>query len=591
MGYDLWDEGELTALAEKSLLTKLAKTLDINVKQWISSAISVLPETLRVTVNRSDLAWTKQELLSLGAKPIPWMPNESAWQMPYPRGKPPDDYSKRMMTILHDSGRITRQEAASMLPVEILDLTDETVVLDMCAAPGSKTTQIAERLPPHGFVIANEPVSSRANMLISNRARMALHNVLINQQDGRHIGRIPAPGYDAVVADVPCSGSATTRKNVKVWEKWQPLDGRSLFNLQATIVERGARSLRPGGKLVYSTCSIDPIENEAVVAELLRRCPWMELIEIDSKLLSGLMMHDGLSSWELLDDEGEPVEISNVLPKLPGLKISHVDPNQRIILDDDCDVEREQHIASNLSLCKRLYHMDNDTGGFFVALLRHREDATPEGVARVYIPKRRLSGDSGWQPRELTVKSGGRHAVLPADSTAITSVVEQYKLDTEGLCWWQRGRRLNITPQSVYDRIYHPQCKNKDGNLWQHDTFHPLKIIHAGMPCFVNNKGSWRTRQEAIPAIEGILGDVTVEIDNDSIIALLNNAAILKQDLLPETMSDYCGPLIFTSDIAGHRTLVSAWSGTWISLMIGTTERDIIRAKLGLPFEHEIEEE
>ena len=137
----------------------------------------------------------------------------------------------------------------------------------------------------------------------------------------------------------------------------------------------------------------------------------MELIEIDSKLLNGLMMHDGLSSWELLDDEGEPVEISNVLPKLPGLKISHVDPNQRIILDDDCDVEREKHIASNLSLCKRLYHMDNDTGGFFVALLRHREDATPEGVARVYIPKRRLSGDSGWQPRELTVKSGGRHAV------------------------------------------------------------------------------------------------------------------------------------------------------------------------------------
>ncbi|DAC58291.1 MAG TPA: hypothetical protein HA354_03955, partial [Candidatus Poseidoniaceae archaeon] len=100
-----------------------------------------------------------------------------------------------------------------------------------------------------------------------------------------------------------------------------------------------------------------------------------------------------------------------------------------------------------------------------------------------------------------------------------------------------------------------------------------------------------RTRQEAIPAIEGILGDVTVEIDNDDVIALLNNEAILKQDMLPETMSDYCGPLIFTSNVAGCRTLVSAWSGTWISLMIGTTERDIIRAKLGLPFEHEVEEE
>ena len=196
MGYDLWGEEELHALAKDSMLTKLVETLDIDTDKWISSAIAVLPETLRVTNARSDIEWTKQELRKLGGKPISWMPGESAWQMPFSRGKPPSDYAKRIMTILHDSGRITRQEAASMLPVEILGLTDETVVLDMCAAPGSKTTQIAERLPKYGFVIANEPVSSRANMLISNRARLALHNVLINQQDGRHIGRIPAPGYD-----------------------------------------------------------------------------------------------------------------------------------------------------------------------------------------------------------------------------------------------------------------------------------------------------------------------------------------------------------------------------------------------------------
>ena len=591
MGYDLWGEEELHALAKDSMLTKLVETLDIDTDKWISSAIAVLPETLRVTNARSDIEWTKQELRKLGGKPISWMPDESAWQMPFSRGKPPSDYAKRIMTILHDSGRITRQEAASMLPVEILGLTDETVVLDMCAAPGSKTTQIAERLPKHGFVIANEPVSSRANMLISNRARLALHNVLINQQDGRHIGRIPAPGYDAIVADVPCSGSATTRKNVKVWQKWRPLDGRSLFNLQATIAERGARSLRPGGKLVYSTCSIDPVENEAVIAELLRRCPWMELAEIDKDILPGLVMHDGLSSWEIIDPTGEVVVISDELPKLPGLKICHLSPQSRVKVEDNCNIESENFIASQLRMTKRLYHMDNDTGGFFVALLKHRVDATPEGVARVYIPKRKLVEDSGWQPRILTTKAGGKHAVIPADESDIASVVSQYDLDTTGLSWWQRGRRLNITPQSVLERIYHPKCKNKDGNYWQHDTFHPLKIIHAGMPCFVNNKGSWRTRQEAIPAIEGILGKVTVEIDNQAVIALLNNEAILKEDLLPADMSDYSGPMIFSSSIAGHEVLISAWSGTWISLMIGTTERDIIRAKLGMPFEHEMEEE
>ena len=579
------------SLANQSLLAKLAATLDIDLEQWLASAIAVLPETLRVTKSRSDRDWTINELKKMGGKPIPWMPNESAWQMPFARGKAPDDYAKRMMTILHDSGRITRQEAASMLPVEILGITDETVVLDMCAAPGSKTTQIAENLPAHGFVIANEPVSSRANMLISNRARLALTNVLINQQDGRHIGRIPEPGYDAIIADVPCSGSATTRKNVKVWEKWRPLDSRSLFTLQVNIAESGARGLRPGGKMVYSTCSIDPIENEAVVAELLRNCPWMELEEINEQILPGLIMHDGLSDWELIDDDGKPVEITDALPKLSGLKLPHLAPHKRQLVDENSDEDKETQIAEQLKLTKRLYHMDNDTGGFFVALLRHRPEATPEGKAKVYIPKRKLVQDSGWEPRIIDVKAGGRHMVSPAQTDEISQVSEQYKLNTNGLSWWKRGRRLNITPESVYDRLYHPMCPNKDGNLWQNDTFHPLKIIHAGMPCFVNNKGAWRTRQEAIPAIEKILGDVVVKIEVSTVIALLNDEAILKEDLLPEKMKEYSGPLILGSTILNHRVLISAWSGNWISLMISTTEKDILRAKLELPFEHQIKEE
>ena len=591
MGYELWEEGELISLANQSLLTKLAANLDIELEQWLSSATAVLPETLRVTKARSDRDWTVNELRKMGGKPIPWMPDESAWQMPFARGKAPNDYAKRMMTILHDSGRITRQEAASMLPVEILGITDETVVLDMCAAPGSKTTQIAENLPPHGFVIANEPVSSRANMLISNRARLALTNVLINQQDGRHIGRIPEPGYDAIIADVPCSGSATTRKNVKVWEKWRPLDSRSLFALQVCIAESGARGLRPGGKMVYSTCSIDPIENEAVVAELLRNCPWMELVEINDDVLPGLIMRDGLSTWEIIDDEGKPVVIVDTLPKLPGLKLAHIDPQKRQLVDVNCGKEKETQIAEQLKLTKRLYHMDNDTGGFFVALLRHKPEATPEGKAKVYIPKRKLVQDSGWEPRIIDVRAGGRHAVVPAEAEEVSQVVEQYKLNTSGLRWWKRGRRLNITPESVYDRLYHPMCTNKDGNLWQNDTFHPLKIIHAGMPCFVNNKGAWRTRQEAIPAIEKIIGDVVVEVEIQTVIELLNDDAILKEDLLPKEMKEYSGPLILGSTILNQRVLISAWSGNWISLMISTTEKDILRAKLELPFEYELKVE
>ena len=591
MAYQRWTQEELREISENSLLAKMVESLGIDVDNWLDYAVDTLPETLRLTGSRTDIKWTKAELRTMGGVPIPWMPEESAWQMPFARGKAPEGYAKRMMSILHDSGRITRQEAASMLPVELLGITDETVVLDMCAAPGSKTTQVAEKLAPNGIVIANEPVASRVNMLISNRARLALSNVLINQQDGRHIGRIPPPGYDAILADVPCSGSATTRKNVQVWQKWRPLDGRSLFKLQLTIAQRGARGLRPGGKMIYSTCSIDPIENEAVVAELLRTCPWMELIPIDSATLPGLVMHEGLAAWDILDDECQKVTIAGELPRLAGLNKAQVCPATRAGIDEDCDEESEQAIAEQLGLTRRLYHMDNNTGGFYVALLRHRPEATPEGKARVYISKRKLTENSGWEPKIMTINHTSRHDTNPAVEEEIASVSKQYGITDNQWSWWKRGRRLNITPRTVLERIYHPMCPNKDGNLWQNNTFHPLKIIHVGMPCFVNNKGTWRTRQEAVPAIENHLGDILIEIDNEMVIQLLNNVPILKQDVLPPKMVDYSGPVLMCSEIAGSKAIVSVWSGNWLSLMINTTEKDILRAKLGIPFEHELEEE
>tara|TARA_B100001250_G_C19811028_1_gene795701 strand:+ start:1793 stop:3565 length:1773 start_codon:yes stop_codon:yes gene_type:complete len=590
MAYELWDEKGLREISGNSLLYKMVKSLDIDVDSWIDYAIEELPETLRITKGRTDVEWTRSELIKMGGVPISWMPNESAWQMPFGRGKAPEGYSKRLLSILHDSGRITRQEAASMLPVELLDIKDETIVLDMCAAPGSKTTQVAEKLSSNGFVIANEPISSRANMLISNRARLALTNVLINQQDGRHIGRIPPPGYDAIIADVPCTGSATTRKNRKVWNKWKPRDSRGLFKLQITIAERGARGLIPGGKMVYSTCSIDPIENEAVVAELLRQCPWIELVEIDESILNGLKLRPGLTNWDIMDENCDSVEISK-LPELPGLTISHLCPKDRMKIDSECDLDLEEKIAADLLKCRRLYHMDNNTGGFFVAMLRHRVEATPEGVARAYISKRKYVNNSEWVPKIMSVKNESRHSIKPAKEDEILEVSLQYKLDTSKWSWWKRGKRLNIASPVVYDRLYHPMSPNKGGNLWQNDTFHPLKILHVGMPCFVKNKGTWRTRQESIPAVEEHIGDVVLPIERSGIEQLLGGVSLAKEDVLPTEMLDYEGPILLAHQISGSTAMISAWSGTRISLMINTLEKDILRAKLSLPFEHELEEE
>ena len=238
-----------------------------------------------------------------------------------------------------------------MLPVRLLELKSNSLALDMCAAPGSKTTQMGERLHPNGVVVANEPVSGRLNMLVSNRSRLALTNVVVTQHDGRHFGRLPPPGFDVVVADVPCTGTATSRKNRDVWWDWTPKEGRKMFAMQVDIAVRGASLLIPGGELMYSTCSIDPVENEAVVAEVLRRCPYLELVPIH---LDGLVLHDGRTEWPVLDESGEPANSEELLNQ-PFIQPSHLDPNLRVALGEG-EADVEMRIADQLKRCKRLWH-------------------------------------------------------------------------------------------------------------------------------------------------------------------------------------------------------------------------------------------
>ena len=112
--------------------------------------------------------------------------------------------------------------------------------------------------------------------------------------------------------------------------------------------------------MVYSTCSIDPVENEAVIVELIQKCPWMDVIEIDESNVDGLVWHQGLTAWSPLDEQGKASE--------PPQDVPFFDERYLPPSDDET--------LNALSKTRRLYPQDNNTGGFFVALLRHREDAT-----------------------------------------------------------------------------------------------------------------------------------------------------------------------------------------------------------------------
>ncbi|MCS5525780.1 MAG: hypothetical protein NZ737_01730, partial [Candidatus Poseidoniaceae archaeon] len=234
-------EPELIEKMRTTPLAGLASSLGIDVDAWLPIASSPLPVTMRLTPRRHDIDWTREQLIAMGGKRIEWLPTIEAWQMPFAKGNIPDE-AKAMLIILHETGRITRQEAVSMLPPVVLEPAKDSLIMDTCASPGSKATQLAEAVPD-GLVLANEPSSGRLNMLVTNRGRLGLANMLIMQHDGRHIGRMPEPGIEGVVVDAPCTGTATTRKNRDLWWGWSPKAGRSLFQLQTDIAFRAAQLL------------------------------------------------------------------------------------------------------------------------------------------------------------------------------------------------------------------------------------------------------------------------------------------------------------------------------------------------------------
>ena len=561
-------ETSLLEQAEIAPLTGFAQSLGIPKQDWIDVATTPLPETLRLSMHHHDKDWTREKLIEMGGKPIAWSHGNEAYEMPFARGQAARDGTRELLALLHDTGRITRQEAASMLPILVLDPQPNTLLLDLCAAPGSKATHAAERMAPTGVVVANEPISGRVNMLASNRGRLSLGNVIVSQHDGRHIGRIPEPGFDAIVADVPCTGSATARKNKDVWWSWSPRGGRTMFQLQVDISKRGAQLLRPGGNMVYSTCSLDPTENEAVIAELLRQCPWLELVDIDDSKVEGLTWHRGLTHWEQIDEEGN---IAEDRTSVPFYKPQYDPPSEQDILDV-------------LPYCRRLYPADNNTGGFFVAMLHHKEEATPQGVARTFVDKLAdRKAESGWEPRQLEAPPNNRHTVLQASEEEIQDVLEQCQLNQTDHSWWRRGKRMAIAPQIVYDRIWSKQTPNKRGNRWPSGTFHPLQVLHVGLPAFVAKSGRWRARQESIPLIYPHLSDDILVIDEVMLQRLLRDEAPQREEFAEAYDIELSsGALLVRVKHSTGDLIISAWCGTRITLMLDKAERRLLQIRLGM---------
>ncbi|KAJ7859684.1 S-adenosyl-L-methionine-dependent methyltransferase [Mycena olivaceomarginata] len=328
---------------------------------------------------------------------IPWYPDGLAWQFNVPkkvlRKQPEFKEFHSFLVFETEVGNVSRQEAVSMLPPLFMDVEPHHKVMDMCAAPGSKTAQLLEALHaqdtltstsiPSGVLLANDSDHKRTHLLIHQSARLPSPALLVTNLDASIYPqlKIPSPNnparmepllFDRILCDVPCSGDGTMRKNLGIWKTWQPMDGNGLHGLQLRILQRAMKMLAPQGRIVYSTCSLNPVENEAVVAGALQSNPDFRLVDVSAKL-PALRWRPGLTAWRPTDkslcttyDTYETFMATCTQGEMVKAKMTrgHWPPE---------DVE-----ALELPRCLRIYPHLQDTGGFFVAVLERTSTGTTE---------------------------------------------------------------------------------------------------------------------------------------------------------------------------------------------------------------------
>ncbi|KAG7300998.1 hypothetical protein JYU34_015362 [Plutella xylostella] len=449
---------------------------------------------------------------------LPWYPGGLAWQLSFSRT---DIRRNEALYKLHNflvaetaAGGVSRQEAVSMIPPVVLDVQPHHKVLDMCAAPGSKTAQLIEFLHadeskmPTGFVIANDVDNSRCYMLVHQAKRLNSPCILITNHDSavmpnmtvtdpEHPGATRQLKFDRVLCDVPCSGDGTMRKNPDIWTKWSNGNGNNLHGIQYRILKRGLELLTVGGRLVYSTCSLNPIENEAVVARVLREAEGAARLASAQDRLPALCSQPGMTHWR---PASKDMVFYDSFDQVPERWQTVVRPQMFPPTPDEIK-------TFNLDRCIRILPHAQDTGAFFVAvfektaLLPWEKDANPTPVdqpkeeKKEPPKKRRRMG--GYREDPFVFFSGEKEDVFP-------NIKEYYDLkdDFDPTCLLTRcfvGKKKNIylVSPAVKDIVQRNEAN--------------IKIINTGVKTFVrcDNKNMtcpFRLSQEGLSSITHFVG-------------------------------------------------------------------------------------
>lgn len=209
----------------------------------------------------------------------------------------------------HEAGVYYIQEPSAMSVAGLLEVQPGDRVCDLCAAPGGKSTQIASALMGKGLLVSNEFYPARARILSQNFERMGITNGVVLNEDTGHLAQVFPEFFDKIVVDAPCSGEGMFRKDELARGEWSPEQVLVCAKRQKEILENGAKMLRPGGILVYSTCTFSPEENEQVIGDFLLEHPDFSLVDT-GKAAEGSGFSEGKREWLGNPEhyEGIPIE-------------------------------------------------------------------------------------------------------------------------------------------------------------------------------------------------------------------------------------------------------------------------------------------
>jgi len=249
-----------------------------------------------------------ESLLGMSLKPVDWCNTGFTYSSERPSKNP-----------LYQAGLYYLQEPSAMAPVVLLDAKPGDKVLDLCAAPGGKSTQIAAQLQGKGLLVANDASASRSRALVKNLTLCGARNAIILKETPKRLARHFEGYFDKILVDAPCSGEGMFRKDPEAMKAWTANKPEQCVALQEEILRYAAGMLKPGGRLVYSTCTFNLLENEGQIAKFIEKNPNF-VVEKSKRLWPHKVVGEGHFVCVLKKNgevkEGEEVSKSQPLSKL-----------------------------------------------------------------------------------------------------------------------------------------------------------------------------------------------------------------------------------------------------------------------------------